>query len=143
MWQCGGIGATPPTFFNTLSPAFTNPLSFPLHAVRVLTSRVWEGKDVIRQGRRIVGATNPQECEFSTPSTSCLPLPTSLTSAADPGSIRGQYAVSVGRNLIHAVSLHSLLTEVVVLTDLPVGLVRCRYQGDWPLVHRERAPRVQ
>lgn len=44
--------------------------------------RVWEGKDVIKQGRRIVGATNPLD--------------------ADPGSVRGQYAVSVGRNLIHA-----------------------------------------
>lgn len=43
---------------------------------------VWEGKDVIRQGRRMVGATKPLE--------------------ADPGSIRGQYAVSVGRNIIHA-----------------------------------------
>ncbi|CCU97767.1 unnamed protein product [Malassezia sympodialis ATCC 42132] len=43
---------------------------------------VWEGKDVIRQGRRMVGATNPLE--------------------ADPGSVRGQYAVSVGRNIIHA-----------------------------------------
>jgi len=43
---------------------------------------VFEGKDVIRQGRRIVGATNPLD--------------------ADPGSIRGQYAVSIGRNIIHA-----------------------------------------
>ena len=43
---------------------------------------VWEGKDVIRQGRRMVGATKPLE--------------------ADPGSIRGQYCVSVGRNIIHA-----------------------------------------
>ncbi|WFD34392.1 nucleoside-diphosphate kinase [Malassezia cuniculi] len=43
---------------------------------------VWEGKDIIRQGRRMVGATNPLE--------------------ADPGSVRGQYAVSVGRNIIHA-----------------------------------------
>ncbi|KAI9636455.1 nucleoside diphosphate kinase [Dioszegia hungarica] len=47
-----------------------------------VVAMVWEGKDVIRQGRRIVGATNPQE--------------------SDPGSVRGQYAVSVGRNLIHA-----------------------------------------
>ncbi|EIM22178.1 NDK-domain-containing protein [Wallemia mellicola CBS 633.66] len=43
---------------------------------------VWEGKDVIRQGRRMVGATNPLQ--------------------SDPGSIRGTYAVSVGRNIIHA-----------------------------------------
>ena len=43
---------------------------------------VWEGKDVIRQGRRMVGATNPLE--------------------AEQGSIRGEFAVSVGRNIIHA-----------------------------------------
>ena len=47
-----------------------------------VVAMVWEGKDVIRQGRRMVGATNPLE--------------------ADPGSVRGQYAVSVGRNIIHA-----------------------------------------
>lgn len=64
---------------------------------------VWEGKDVIRQGRSMIGATNPLD--------------------AAPGSIRGQYCVSmlyrivlwymytkskyfffqisVGRNIIH------------------------------------------
>ncbi|PKI85121.1 nucleoside-diphosphate kinase [Malassezia vespertilionis] len=43
---------------------------------------VWEGKDVIRQGRNMVGATNP--------------------AAALPGTIRGDYAVTIGRNMIHA-----------------------------------------
>lgn len=47
-----------------------------------VVAMVWEGKDVIRQGRNMVGATNPL--------------------AAAPGSIRGDYAVSVGRNIIHA-----------------------------------------
>ncbi|WFD01972.1 nucleoside-diphosphate kinase [Malassezia obtusa] len=47
-----------------------------------VVAMVWEGKDVIRQGRNMVGATNPL--------------------AALPGSIRGDYAVSVGRNIIHA-----------------------------------------
>ncbi|KAJ3410157.1 hypothetical protein HDV05_004037 [Chytridiales sp. JEL 0842] len=42
---------------------------------------VWEGKDVIRQGRRIIGATNPLD--------------------AQPGTIRGDYTISVGRNAIH------------------------------------------
>ncbi len=42
---------------------------------------VWEGKDVIRQGRRIIGATNPLD--------------------AEPGTIRGDYTISVGRNAIH------------------------------------------
>lgn len=35
---------------------------------------VWEGKDVIKQGRAMIGATNPLD--------------------ASPGSIRGQYCVS-------------------------------------------------
>jgi nucleoside-diphosphate kinase len=42
---------------------------------------VWEGKDVIKQGRRLIGATNPLD--------------------AQPGSIRGDYCIAVGRNIIH------------------------------------------
>ncbi|KAJ3057750.1 hypothetical protein HDU99_007150, partial [Rhizoclosmatium hyalinum] len=42
---------------------------------------VWEGPDVIRQGRRIIGATNPMD--------------------AQPGSIRGDFTITVGRNIIH------------------------------------------
>lgn len=42
---------------------------------------VWEGKDVVKQGRAILGATNP------------------LQSA--PGTIRGDYAIDVGRNVCH------------------------------------------
>ncbi|KAI9468226.1 MAG: nucleoside diphosphate kinase [Benjaminiella poitrasii] len=42
---------------------------------------VWEGKDVVKQGRAMIGATNPLE--------------------SAPGTIRGQYSVSVGRNIIH------------------------------------------
>lgn len=42
---------------------------------------VWEGTDVIKTGRKILGATNPN--------------------AADPGTLRGDYCISVGRNLIH------------------------------------------
>ena len=41
----------------------------------------WQGKDVVKQGRSIIGATNP------------------LVSA--PGTIRGDYAIDVGRNIIH------------------------------------------
>jgi len=42
---------------------------------------VWEGPDVIKQGRKLIGATNP--------------------SVAEPGSIRGDLCLSVGRNIIH------------------------------------------
>ncbi|RSH92111.1 hypothetical protein EHS25_008524 [Saitozyma podzolica] len=60
-----------------------------------VVAMVWEGKDVIRQGRRIVGATNPLE--------------------SDPGSVRGQYAVSVGRNLIHASDSFDAATKEIGL----------------------------
>ncbi|KAL1407386.1 nucleoside diphosphate kinase Ndk1 [Vanrija albida] len=60
-----------------------------------VVAMVWEGKDVIKQGRRIVGATNPLD--------------------ADPGSVRGQYAVSVGRNLIHASDSFEAATKEIGL----------------------------
>ncbi|MEI3610790.1 nucleoside-diphosphate kinase [Pseudogracilibacillus sp. SO30301A] len=42
---------------------------------------VWEGENVITTSRLMIGATNPQE--------------------ANPGSIRGDYAITVGKNIIH------------------------------------------
>lgn len=42
---------------------------------------VWEGENVIKTSRLMIGATNPQE--------------------ANPGSIRGDYAITVGKNIIH------------------------------------------
>lgn len=42
---------------------------------------VWEGREVVKTGRTILGATNP------------------LQSA--PGTIRGDYAIDVGRNVCH------------------------------------------
>lgn len=42
---------------------------------------VWEGLDAVKTGRAILGATNP------------------LASA--PGTIRGDYALAVGRNVCH------------------------------------------
>lgn len=42
---------------------------------------VWEGENVISTSRNMIGATNPAE--------------------ANPGSIRGDYAVTVGKNIIH------------------------------------------
>ena len=42
---------------------------------------VWEGENVISTARTMIGATNPQE--------------------ANPGSIRGDFGVTVGKNIIH------------------------------------------
>jgi len=46
-----------------------------------VVAMVWEGEGVVASARKIIGATNP------------------LT--AEPGTIRGDYGISVGRNLIH------------------------------------------
>ena len=46
-----------------------------------VVATVWEGEGVIASARKIIGATNPLN--------------------AEPGTIRGDYGVSVGRNLIH------------------------------------------
>jgi nucleoside-diphosphate kinase len=42
---------------------------------------VWEGAGVVKSARKLIGATNPLESE--------------------PGTIRGDFAVNVGRNVIH------------------------------------------
>lgn len=46
-----------------------------------LVAMVWQGDGVIASARKLIGATNP------------------LT--AEPGTIRGDFGVSIGRNLIH------------------------------------------
>lgn len=42
---------------------------------------VWEGKNVVATGRKMLGATNPLE--------------------SAPGTIRGDFAIDVGRNICH------------------------------------------
>lgn len=60
-------------------PFFPSLLSYMLSGPILAT--VWEGKDVVKQGRAILGATNP------------------LNSA--PGTIRGDFAIDMGRNVAH------------------------------------------
>lgn len=42
---------------------------------------VWEGRDAVSIARSLIGATNPQE--------------------AAPGTIRGDFGIDIGRNIIH------------------------------------------
>jgi nucleoside-diphosphate kinase len=42
---------------------------------------IWEGPGVVKSARKLIGATNPLE--------------------AEPGTIRGDLAVEVGRNVVH------------------------------------------
>ncbi len=46
-----------------------------------VVAMVWEGKGVISSARKIIGATNPLN--------------------AEPGTLRGDFGVDVGRNIIH------------------------------------------
>ncbi|XP_021285968.1 nucleoside diphosphate kinase B-like isoform X2 [Herrania umbratica] len=46
-----------------------------------VVAMIWEGKNVVLTGRKIIGATNPSE--------------------SAPGTIRGDFAVEIGRNVIH------------------------------------------
>jgi nucleoside-diphosphate kinase len=43
--------------------------------------QVWEGNGVVASARKLIGATNPL--------------------ASEPGTIRGDFAIEVGRNIIH------------------------------------------
>ena len=46
-----------------------------------VVAMVWEGKGIIAAARKIIGATNPLN--------------------AEPGTIRGDYGIDIGRNIIH------------------------------------------
>ncbi|ANV86726.1 nucleoside-diphosphate kinase [Picosynechococcus sp. PCC 7117] len=60
-------------------PFFGSLVEFIISAPVV--AMVWEGKGAIAAARKIIGATNPLE--------------------AEPGTIRGDFGVDIGRNLIH------------------------------------------
>ena len=46
-----------------------------------VVAMVWEGNNVVKTGRKMLGATRPDDSE--------------------PGTIRGDFAIDVGRNIIH------------------------------------------
>ncbi|MCS6815063.1 MAG: nucleoside-diphosphate kinase [Cyanobacteria bacterium] len=60
-------------------PFFSSLVNFIISSPVV--AMVWEGDGVVAAARKIIGATNP------------------LT--AEPGTIRGDFGVNIGRNLIH------------------------------------------
>ena len=49
--------------------------------VKLFFQPQWEGKDIIKQGRQMLGETQPL--------------------ASTPGSIRGDYSIDLGRNICH------------------------------------------
>uniref|UniRef100_A0A1D1ZDU4 Nucleoside diphosphate kinase n=1 Tax=Anthurium amnicola TaxID=1678845 RepID=A0A1D1ZDU4_9ARAE len=67
-----------------------------------VVAMVWQGKNVVVTGRKIIGATNPAD--------------------SAPGTIRGDYAIDVGRNVIHGSdSVESARKEIALW--FPEGIV--------------------
>ncbi|MQL83122.1 hypothetical protein Taro_015609 [Colocasia esculenta] len=64
---------------------------------------VWEGEGVIKYGRKLIGATDPQKSE--------------------PGTIRGDLAVVVGRNIIHGSDGPETAKDEIGLWFSPTELV--------------------
>ncbi|KAL3700601.1 hypothetical protein R1sor_018623 [Riccia sorocarpa] len=68
-----------------------------------VVAMVWEGKSVVTTGRTIIGATNPAQ--------------------SAPGTIRGDYAIDIGRNVIHGSdSVESAQKEIALW--FPEGTVQ-------------------
>uniref|UniRef100_A0A804MFN3 Nucleoside diphosphate kinase n=1 Tax=Zea mays TaxID=4577 RepID=A0A804MFN3_MAIZE len=64
---------------------------------------VWEGEGVIKYGRKLIGATDPQKYE--------------------PGTIRGDLGVVVGRNIIHGSDGPETAKDEIALWFEPKELV--------------------
>ncbi|XVF08536.1 hypothetical protein REPUB_Repub07fG0011300 [Reevesia pubescens] len=60
-----------------------------------VVAMIWEGKNVVATGRKIIGATNPSE--------------------SAPGTIRGDFAVEIGRNVIHGSDSVESATKEIAL----------------------------
>jgi nucleoside-diphosphate kinase len=68
-----------------------------------VVAMVWEGEGVIAAARKMIGATNP------------------LT--AEPGTIRGDFGVNIGRNIIHGSDAPETAKTEVALWFKPEELV--------------------
>lgn len=90
-------------FFNELVDFIT---SGPVFAM------VWEGENVIQSARNMMGKTNPQE--------------------AAPGTIRGDFGVTVGKNVIHGSdSEESALREIKLFFGDEAALSYNKQENEW------------
>jgi len=85
-------------------PTVTYIMSSPVVAM------VWEGKNVVALARELMGATNPAN--------------------ANPGSIRGRYAMDISRNVIHGSDSATSAEREIALYFKPEELVDYRKVGD-------------
>ena len=75
-----------------------------------VVAMVWEGDGVIASARKLIGSTNPLN--------------------AEPGTIRGDYAINVGRNIIHGSDAPETASTEIALWFAPEELV------SWELVSK-------
>ncbi|MHA1222032.1 MAG: nucleoside-diphosphate kinase [Candidatus Heimdallarchaeaceae archaeon] len=77
-----------------------------------VVAMIIEGKDAVKITRKLVGATNPSE--------------------AEPGSIRGDFALEIGRNIIHAAdSPENAITEYSIYFEEKEILTYDRIDEKW------------
>ncbi|MCJ1425565.1 nucleoside diphosphate kinase [Sticta canariensis] len=77
-----------------------------------ICAMVWEGRDAVKTGRTLLGATNP------------------LASA--PGTIRGDYAIDVGRNVCHGSdSVENAKKEISLWFNKDDVIAYKQSQFDW------------
>ncbi|KAG6542255.1 hypothetical protein Mapa_016383 [Marchantia paleacea] len=84
-------------------PFFSGLVSYIVSGAVV--AMVWEGKNVVSTGRTLIGATNPAQ--------------------SAPGTIRGDYAIDIGRNVIHGSDAVESARKEIALW-FPEGLVEWR-----------------
>ena len=73
---------------------------------------VWEGKEAVKTGRKMLGATNPLESE--------------------PGTIRGDFCIEVGRNICHGSdSVENAEKEIALWFEEGEGLDWESHSKDW------------
>ncbi|ROW01840.1 hypothetical protein VMCG_05647 [Cytospora schulzeri] len=91
-------------------PFFPGLLSYMLSGP--ICAMVWEGRDAVKTGRVLLGATNP------------------LASA--PGTIRGDFSIDVGRNVCHGSDAVESAQHEIALWFKPEELVKYKSsQFDW------------
>ncbi|KAG6552903.1 hypothetical protein Mapa_005558 [Marchantia paleacea] len=75
-----------------------------------VVAMVWEGQGVIKYGRKFIGATAPL--------------------ASEPGTIRGDFAISVGRNIIHGSDGPETAKDEIALWFKPEEILSYKKETD-------------
>jgi nucleoside-diphosphate kinase len=98
-------------------PFFGGLVDYMTNGAAPVVAMVWEGKDVIKQGRSMIGATNPL--------------------VASPGSIRGDLCISVGRNIIHGSDSYESASKEIGLWFGKAGEIVNWTPAIWGWTHSE------